>query len=198
MTLRRSLIAAAVAAVAFALVVAIGMSGGSESGSLQETGDPAVSGTALPPYDPASPDPAVGMRLPSVGGQTFTGASTALPTSGPGVILFVAHWCEHCQAEVPVLVDWFDSGGPGDGVTWGTVSTAARRNQPNWPPSTWLARERYDQPVLADSDDGAVAQAFGVTGFPFWVFVDADGEVAARTSGRLGIEQIQSVLDALR
>ncbi len=40
-------------------------------------------------------------------------------------------------------------------------------------------------PVLVDDTDRAVAGAFGVSGFPFFVAVDAAGNVAARGSGEL-------------
>lgn len=196
MTTRHTILGGAVGAVALALVLAVALSGGADRATeRQELGAPTVTGDPLPPYDPAVPDPAVGMRLPEVTGETFDGDPVVVDARGPGVVLLVAHWCSHCQAEVPLLTDWFAAGAPD--VAWSTVSTAASSQQPNWPPSAWLDREEYPRPVLADDADGSVASAYGATGFPFWVFVDSSGEVAGRASGRLSVEQLEAALAQL-
>ena len=56
-----------------------------------------------------SPDPAIGKTVPTLTGKSVYdgGAVTIGPDTGggkPQVIVFVAHWCPHCQAEVPRLV----------------------------------------------------------------------------------------------
>jgi hypothetical protein len=53
-------------------------------------------------------------------------------------------------------------------------------------------------PTLADSDDKQAADAFGLSAFPFFVAVDASGEVVARTSGELTTEQFADLLDRAR
>ena len=33
------------------------------------------------------------------------------------MVVFLAHWCPHCNAEIPVLNEWRDSGEIPDGLT---------------------------------------------------------------------------------
>jgi hypothetical protein len=49
-------------------------------------------------------------------------------------------------------------------------------------------------------DDAAssIGQAFGVTAYPFWVFVDAQGEVTARATGQIGIDVLEGFIDGAR
>lgn len=50
-------------------------------------------------------DPELGKTIPTIIAQQFNGDSITLgPTGKPYVILFVAHWCPHCQREIPVFV----------------------------------------------------------------------------------------------
>ena len=70
------------------------------------------------------------------------------------------------------------------------VATGTDPKRPNVPPSAWLEEEGWSQPVLADGDAYEVGTAYGLTSFPFWVFVDADGTVVARDSGELSPEQL--------
>ena len=60
----------------------------------------------------------------------------------------------------------------------------------------WLAREGWTAPVITDPD-GSVASAYGLTAFPFFVFVNADGTVAARATGELPMPELQASLAAL-
>ncbi len=105
------------------------------------------------------------------------------------VIAFLAHWCPHCQAEVPRLVDVADADGTVDGVALAAVATASSPERPNYPPGPWLADEGWPGPVMVDSEVEAAdrlptaAAAYGESGFPFLVAVDADGTVVARASG---------------
>jgi thiol-disulfide isomerase/thioredoxin len=65
------------------------------------------------------------------------------------VVVFVAHWCPHCQAEVPRIVALAKAGKvsvPIVGVATGTDASA-----PNYPPSAWLQREGWPYPVLVDT-----------------------------------------------
>ncbi|MDD9372346.1 MAG: hypothetical protein PV358_19650 [Acidimicrobiales bacterium] len=50
--------------------------------------------------------------------------------------------------------------------------------------------------MLVDGDDSA-AQAAGLTAFPFFVAVDADGNVVGRTSGELTPPQLDAIVDDL-
>lgn len=156
-----------------------------------------VSGEALAPFE-AGVDPAVGARAPSLSGTTFAGEPISIGDDGrPKAILFLAHWCPHCQREVPAVQAWLDEQGPPEGVDLYSIATAIDPGQPNYPPQAWLDREGWSVPVLVDDPSGTAAEAYGLTGFPFWVFVDASGEVVLRVSGELGPEGLEPVLDRL-
>jgi hypothetical protein len=45
---------------------------------------------------------------------------------------------------------------------------------------------------VADSVDQAAAAAYGVSGYPFMVWVGADGTVKGRTSGEKGLEALDA------
>ena len=109
---------------------------------------------------------------------------TIAPTGNPQMLLFVAHWCPHCQAEVPVLSDWMNAGGLPADVELTTIATGTSADAPNYPPSEWLAEYSWPSPILADSEDQAAANAFGLPSYPYFVLVDGDGNVVARATGR--------------
>jgi thiol-disulfide isomerase/thioredoxin len=111
--------------------------------------------------------------------------------------MFVAHWCPHCQAEVPAVQEWLDTTGGVSGVRLVAVSTWLAPERDNYPPWTWLKREGWTPPVLADDDAAHVMTAFGGDATPFWVFVDADGNVVARIAGEIDVASLQSVLETL-
>lgn len=169
------------------------------SDGLQQVGPVAVEGSALPQLPDAGDDPAVGAQAPSVEGQSFDGSPVTIGADGrPKVVVFLAHWCPHCQAEVPSLVAWFGQNGVPDDVDVYGVATATTEARPNFPPSAWLQREGWDQPTLADSEDSKAAQAFGLSAFPFFVALDGDNQVVARGSGELSTEQWEALLAAVR
>lgn len=162
------------------------------------TGDaPVITGQSLATYDPATADAAVGELAPTLAGASFDGSRVTLGGSGrPAIVVFLAHWCSHCQAEVPQVQAWIDSGGVPDGVDVVSISTAADSAAPNYPPETWLAREGWTPPVMVDPT-GSIATAFGLSAYPYFVFVDADGTVAGRTTGEVPIADLQTVADGL-
>jgi cytochrome c biogenesis protein CcmG/thiol:disulfide interchange protein DsbE len=160
-----------------------------------------ISGTPLPepPKESGTADPAVGMQAPVVTGQTFAGTPLTLPAPGkPAVIMFVAHWCPHCRAEVPLITEDLASKGLPQGVDLYAVSTSASEEQTNFPPAAWLRTEGWPVPTVADDQNKQIADAYGVSGFPFFVVVDAQGRVVARTSGELPIEQFNQLIDSAR
>lgn len=197
------LVVAAIAVLAIAAVVISNIGGdddstsGSTSGS-SETRAVEVTGTALPPFDGGGQDPAVGTATPVARGQSFDGTTVDVGGKGPALIVFVAHWCPHCQREVPFLVDYFDKNGMPEGVDVKAVSTSVTDARPNYPPSAWLQREKWPAPVLADSATGEAGNAFGLTAFPFFVAIDKDGKVAARGSGELEQPQLEALFKAAK
>jgi thiol-disulfide isomerase/thioredoxin len=178
-------------------VVTGGGNGGSETGGdAATTGTVTVSGTALPLFE-GGDDAAIGMTLPTLTGVDQQGAPMTIGDSGrPTMIVFVAHWCPHCQREVPVVQQWVDDGGLPNGVDLVTVSTAIDPNRPNYPPDRWLAEEGWTAPVLVDADDSA-AQAAGLSAYPFFVAIDGQGKVVVRASGELSTEELDAVASML-
>jgi thiol-disulfide isomerase/thioredoxin len=153
-----------------------------------------VNGAALPAYAPDGADPAVGLPAPQVDGAAFDGTPASITTDGrPKLILFIAHWCPHCQREVPVVQAWLAAGGLPDGVDLISVATAIDPTLPNYPPDAWLAREHWSAPVIVDGD-GRVATVYGLTAFPYWVAVGADGNVAGRLTGELTPAQLDAIV----
>jgi len=158
-----------------------------------------VSGTPLPEYDAtANPDPAVGKDIPSLSGENFSGTPVRIAPNGKAkVVIFVAHWCPHCQREVPILApDLRDEPLPA-GVEAFAVSTAVNPQAPNFPPSEWLAGVDWPTPVLVDDAEGAAAGAYGLSSFPYFVFVNADGTVSSRVSGEIPVTEFRSRIAAL-
>ena len=185
------LIGGIVAAVAIAAVIAIA-STSSDSGQdvaqgIDEFHSVEVTGEALPEYSADANDRAVGMTAPVLIGQGFTSNKITTTAGAPTLLVFLAHWCPHCQYEVPLLVQWERDGLVPAGLDVIAVSTSTDPARPNFPPSEWLAREEWPPlwPVMTDSGEVTAATAFGVTGFPFFVLVDADGKVVMRSSGRI-------------
>lgn len=160
-------------------------------------GQVTVQGAALPPLpDGGGTDPAIGMKAPTITSQTFDGRTVTLPEPGkPAVIAFVAHWCPHCRAEVPKLRDYLTQTGLPKDVNLYTVSTSASEDKPNFPPGDWLNKEQWPVPTVADDTKQQAANAYGLTSFPYFVAVDAAGNVVARTSGEISEQQFQGLLN---
>jgi thiol-disulfide isomerase/thioredoxin len=140
-------------------------------------------------------DPAVGTTIPAVQGQDFAGEPvTIAPDGTPRVVVFLAHWCPHCQAEVPRLVEWLDGRDTVDGVQIVSVATNTDPTAPNYPPSAWLSDAGWPVPTMADDAGNHAAEAFGLSAFPYYVAVDAEGRVVARASGELTIENVEALV----
>lgn len=162
-------------------IAAIGATLSAESGTVQTYGDIAVAGEALPQYEPGVPDSATGMPAPAITGEEVSVA----PGRSPTIVLFVAHWCPACQAEVPALTDWVESNGIPLGVDLIAVATATTPSRGNYPPSVWLEHERFPFPVIYDDEASTAAETYGLSAFPFWVVLDSNGAVVERFSGQL-------------
>jgi thiol-disulfide isomerase/thioredoxin len=196
--------AVVIGVVAIAAIIAIALAGGGDSNKADTSGleqiQPVeVSGTALPTYDQTgSTDPAVGMTIPTVTGKSFDGTPVTIqPTGSPQLLMFVAHWCPHCQREVPLVSDWMKKGGLPAGVQLTTVATGTSSDAPNYPPSAWLEKNDWPSPIMADSANSDAATAFGLASYPYFVFVDGDGKVVGRTSGEITTDQLETTLQQL-
>lgn len=186
--------------VAAAAIVAISSTGGDEPASnLQQFGTIEVVGEPLPQFESEANDPAIGMTAPVVNGTGFTGNTVSTTHGTPMMLVFLAHWCPHCQREVPLLVEWEKSGAVPAGVDIIAVATGSDPANPNFPPSDWLARENFPAlwPVMTDSKSFEAGEAYGLQGYPYFVLIDADGKVAKRMSGEIPMETLTQELNAL-
>lgn len=190
---------AALVALAAVVAIVVGRGDGETAEPGAEASAISVQGVALPPFDSqASVDGGVGTTVPGVSGSTIDGAPITIPTGeGPHVVVVLAHWCPHCQNEVPLIADWMRAGEAPDGVPFYAVATANDPNADNYPADAWLEREGWQVPTLLDDDSRTAANAYGTTGFPYFVFVDAEGKVASRHAGELPIEELERRLAAL-
>jgi thiol-disulfide isomerase/thioredoxin len=159
-----------------------------------------VIGTALPAApDAGGTDTAIGQEIPTIQGQTFDGSKlTISPDGKPQVILVVAHWCPHCQAEVPRIQDWLNTNGMPDDVQLTTLATANNDQRTNFPAGPWLRKEGWTVPTVIDDKNSDGMAALGVTGFPSFIVVGADGKVVFRTSGEITMAQWEQLLESAR
>ncbi|KAA0235789.1 MAG: Thiol-disulfide oxidoreductase ResA [Acidimicrobiales bacterium] len=164
----------------------------------QETAAVQIDGSPLPELADPGNDPAVGMQAPSLVGESFDGSVVEIVPDGQlKAVAFLAHWCPHCQKEVPEMVELIEKGNWPADVAFYAVATGTDEGQPNYPPSEWMATEGLTARVMVDDENSAAAQAYGLPGFPYWVFLDGDNKVVARVSGEIGQEGLQQYLDEL-
>ena len=200
----RVIIPLVTAATVLFLLIAVFVSKSNESDNpatkagVLETRPVTVTGKPLADLPESGTDPAIGQPAPELSGAAFDGSPVSIKADGkPKVLLFLNHSCSHCQKEVPVLQRRIDAGLPADVAVY-SVSTGTRKDRPNYPPSAWLARERWTLPVLADDEASAAATAFGLSGTPFYVVIDANGVVVQRLAGAIGVERFDALLAAAR
>lgn len=185
-------------AVVAALVLAIFLSPRQSEG-VAEHQTVTISGESLAPFagDPGS-DPAQGLPAPRLSGFDFDGSTITVPSDGrPKVILFLAHWCPHCQNEVQSIVTYLRNNDLPANADLYSVATASSATRPNWPPSAWLEREGWPFPVIVDDEQNSAFEAFGRGAFPFYVFVDLDGRVVMRLSGEQDPVRLAELMQAL-
>jgi len=213
-----------VIAVVVALIVAIATSGGSSDSSSNgdatdgsaaatvagaapeveaaENQPVTIEGQILDPLgDPSSDpsrDPSVGAPAPVLRGYSFDGRPVTIePGDGRSyMVVFLAHWCPHCNAEVPRLIEWKNMGMVPEGLDVIGVSTGVAADRPNYPPSEWVVEKQWPWTVLADSVTQDAAMAYGVSGYPFFTIIGADGTVKLRASGEKSIDEIDALVDA--
>jgi thiol-disulfide isomerase/thioredoxin len=160
-------------------------------------GAPTITGAALPTFTGTRPDPATGLAAPVVQGYDYAGAPVSIAPSGRvTMVIFAAHWCPHCQREIPVVQAWVNAGGLPSDVDIVTVSTGIDPTLPNYPPEDWFAREGWTAPVIVDPTN-SVAAAYGLASYPYFVILDVKGDVFARTSGEIPTAGLEEALAAV-
>lgn len=195
-----ALILIGVGVLVLAVVLALTTTGGgTNTGDGFDLADyelPGIAGDPLPDLADPTADPAVGTAAPSIAGETFDNEPINVQPDqdGPLVLLFLAHWCPNCQREVPIVQDVVDAGEVPEDVRIVAVATGIDENRPNYPPDLWLQGEDWTVPTIVDTD-GSIADAYGLSAYPYWVVIDEGGDVQARFSGELGAEQLRTLLD---
>lgn len=135
-----------------------------------------------------------GLTPPTLKGFTFAGAPIDITPGGRAkMVVFLAHWCPHCNREIPVIEAWAAADGVPASLDIIGVSTGVSAQSANYPPSQWIVKTAWQWPVMADSPQSDAALAYGVGGYPTFVIVGADGKVKVRNSGELP----QADLDAM-
>ncbi len=193
------LIGSIAAAIAIAAIVAVATQSSSDDvvTGVEEFNSVEVAGDPLPQYSDSASDTAIGMTAPVLTGKGFTGNTIVTGPGAPTLLVFLAHWCPHCQREVPLLVQWNRDGLVPSGVDVIGIATSSDPASPNFPPSEWLAREEFPAlwPVMTDSGEKTAAAAMGVSGFPFFVLLDSNGKVALRVSGEIEMQVLTEAIN---
>ena len=156
---------------------------------------------ALPVYPQSGADPAVqaSMQVPPVtGDEYYSGERLTVAPNGENATVWLvwAHWCPHCQRELPELADfWETSAEQYPHVELVTVSTSIDDARGN-PMVPYLDSSQFPFPVLVDPT-GALAATFGTPAFPFWVVTGPDGRVLFRQPGAFGADQLPGLFDSV-
>ena len=166
----------------------------------EQTGPVELVGEALPPLPDgvsigtASNDPTVGTLAPTLTATDFEGNEVTIgPDGRPKAIYFLAHWCPHCQAEVPAVQQLITEGSLPEGVDLYAVSTAVDEGRGNYPPQRWLLGEGFEPLTVRDDASSSAFAAFGGTGFPYVVYLTGDNQLVGRSSGSLESEAIHTL-----
>jgi cytochrome c biogenesis protein CcmG, thiol:disulfide interchange protein DsbE len=169
-----------------------------------EVGPVEVEGASLPELgdNDTESDPARGMAAPVVIGQDFDGNTVRIDAAadGPTLAVFLAHWCPHCNREVPRINELRDEGAFPPGLNVIGVSTGIGPDRPNWPPSQWFEDMDWTYPVIADGVDMQrktfiAADAYGLDRFPLMVLIGDDGKVLARWVGEHEPEELIRLIE---
>ena len=178
------------------LAIAIGVTLSSEpvAAGLPE-GDISVVGDSLPQYAGENDDNvALGLAAPTFSAPDQNSEIFQLEKNGNSkALLFLAHWCPHCQREVPVVQRFIDSNGVPPGIDVIAVATSTDRGRDNYPPQEWLQREGWSETQIYDLDR-EIGEAYGLNAFPYWVFLDKDLNVLARRTGNLPEDMVGALL----
>lgn len=155
-----------------------------------------ITGQALPQTSDSGTDPAVGTAAPTVVGKTFTGDEKKIEPDGkPKAVMFWAHWCPHCQAELPKISDFLNDNKGKYNVDFYSIATGTSPAKPNFPPAPWFEKEKYPYPVIADDVNASIANAYGLSSYPYLVFLDGQNKVISRVSGELPDGQFKTLVE---
>ena len=153
-----------------------------------------MEGEPLPAFSDPLNDAAIGFTAATISGGDWEDNSYSIAADGtPKIVVLLAHWCPHCQVEVPVIQQWLNDGGLPDGVDMYSVTVFTDRLRGNWPPQDWLDAEGWTLPVIMDDEIGTAAIAFGMASTPMYVVLDGDNKVVQRVSGEIGVDGLNTL-----
>ncbi len=180
--------------LALIVLLAISIAGEGEIDTTVGYGEVTMDGDPLPTYSDPSNDPAAGMTLATIsGGDWNDNQYTIAPDGTPKIVVLLAHWCPHCQAEVPVIQQWVNDGNLPDGIDMYSVTVFTDPLRGNWPPQEWLEGAGWTTPVIMDDDAGTAAVAFGMASTPMYVVLDGNNKVVQRVSGEIGTDGLDAL-----
>ena len=194
--MNKNFIIAGAVILVLGLAIAIGVTLSSEpvAAGLPE-GETTVTGDLLPEFAGENDDNiALGLAAPIFSAPNENSEIVSLEKNGNAkALLFLAHWCGYCQKEVPVVQGFIDSAGVPPGVDVIAIATSIDRGRENYPPQKWLADEGWSETQLYDLDR-EIGNAYGLTAFPYWVFLDKNLNVVARRTGNLPADMVGALL----
>lgn len=179
---------------AAAIGSSIGAGESSAAGAAQAT-------DGLPPYPTSGADPAVqaGMAIGPISGDEYYSQSrlTIEPDGDTATVWLIwAHWCPHCQTELPELsAFWEQAAADYPHVEVVTITSSIDPSRGN-PLEAYLDESGFPFPVLVDPDN-SLATTLGTTAFPFWVVTGPDGRVLLRRPGALGLDQMTGLFGSV-
>ena len=170
--LNKNFIIAGAVVLVLGLAIAIGVTLSSEPVAAElPAGETTVTGNVLPQYAGENDDNvALGLPAPSFSAPDQNSEIFELEKNGNAkALLFLAHWCPHCQREVPVVQRFINSNGVPNGIEVIAVATSIDRGR-------------------------EIGEAYGLNAFPYWVFLDKDLNVIARRTGNLPEDMVGGLL----
>ncbi len=155
-----------------------------------------LAGDPLPRLTEGQADAAVGTLAPEITATSLaSGQPITLTTGRARVIGFFAHWCPHCQDELPEITAWLAENELPPNTEFIAVSTAVDEGNGNYPPSAWFNRVGFSSPVIVDDADATLLNGMGFGSFPAFVAIDASGVVVARAGGNVGAAGLSALFD---
>jgi thiol-disulfide isomerase/thioredoxin len=158
----------------------------------EQTAEVEIEGSTLPlmpegvQVSTSADDPAIGLPAPTLTGTDFADNEITIGADGRAkVIYFIAHWCGHCQQEVPRIQELIDEGSKPDDFDVYAVSTGVDEQGGNYPPEVWFTREGFTPVTIRDNTTNTSLLSFGGAAYPYAVYLDSENNVVARTSGGL-------------
>ena len=201
---RNAIIGAAAALVVGAILVVglvIGGPDDGETGGLAGTtaerpADATVesveSAEPAPAGDSAEPLPKDGPALPDVGGvDLVTGEQIRLQeyVGKPTIVQMWASWCHVCNEGAADVKRFAEARGDVNYVGIDVSDTPDNGR-------VFIDEHDWTFPSIDDSS-GELAQTFGLTGTPTFVFIHADGTIAGRVAGDPGYDNLNQIADRL-